>query len=266
VTWRRRPYCDHTVVDDCSIVPGSSSPLPAQLVNAPHAGTPASAQYYRRRGIVDGLGINGLDPTRRGCCVVLFFGTAGRIDEPDRQRWSRAATHLAAGYRLRRRLERSNDGADVEAVLTPNGRVEHATGEARATSARTVLRDAVVCIEQARRAQGGERGDAALDDWRGLTAARWSLVEQIEHDGRRYLLARRNDVDSPGPAALSPRERQVLAFAALGRTNKVIAYDLGLAVSTVGVLVSRAMRKLEVRTRAAAIAVWNVASEKSPRS
>jgi DNA-binding CsgD family transcriptional regulator len=58
---------------------------------------------------------------------------------------------------------------------------------------------------------------------------------------------------SASPEALSPRERQVLSLAAAGDTNKVIAYELGLSPSTVGVLVSRAMRKLGAPTRLAAI-------------
>ncbi|MEO8875687.1 MAG: LuxR C-terminal-related transcriptional regulator, partial [Polyangiaceae bacterium] len=114
-------------------------------------------------------------------------------------------------------------------------------------------------IERARGSLRSIAPDHALADWRGLTAARWSLVEQVEHDGQRFVLARRNDVDAPGPTALSARECQVVAHAALAKTNKIIAYELGISPSTVGVLMSRVMRKLGVRTRAAAIAAWRAA-------
>jgi len=41
----------------------------------------------------------------------------------------------------------------------------------------------------------------------------------------------------------------VVALVALGHSNKVISYELGLAWSTVRVLVQRAARKLRVRNR-----------------
>jgi len=59
----------------------------------------------------------------------------------------------------------------------------------------------------------------------------------------------RNDVRMPLPNALSPRERQALGFAALGDSNKLIAYELGISASTVGVLLYRAAQKLGCHTR-----------------
>jgi DNA-binding NarL/FixJ family response regulator len=48
---------------------------------------------------------------------------------------------------------------------------------------------------------------------------------------------------------LSDRERQVVSLATLGRTNKMIAYELGLAHSTVRVLMARASAKLHTGSR-----------------
>lgn len=48
---------------------------------------------------------------------------------------------------------------------------------------------------------------------------------------------------------LSIRERQILASAARGWSNKEIAHELGIAHSTVRVLLGRAARKLGARTR-----------------
>jgi DNA-binding NarL/FixJ family response regulator len=50
---------------------------------------------------------------------------------------------------------------------------------------------------------------------------------------------------------LSPRERQVAELAAIGRSNKEIAADLFLSVHTVARHITAAMRKLDVRSRAA---------------
>lgn len=217
----------------------------------------AMRTYFQPRGIHDMLAINGIDPTMNGCFVAACVPRRGKISERQRATLARVATHLAAASRIRRSLHERNaaltDGA--EAILDASGRVHHAADEATAESARDALRRAVKRIERAR---GSLRKlpDEAIAEWRGLVAARWSLVEHFESDGRRYLVARKNDPNTPGPDALTRRERQVLAYAALGRSNKVIAYDLGIAHSTVGVLMSRAMAKLKARTRGEAIDQW----------
>jgi DNA-binding NarL/FixJ family response regulator len=46
------------------------------------------------------------------------------------------------------------------------------------------------------------------------------------------------------PASLSPRERQILDLITTGRSQKEVAFDLGVSDATVRVLYSRAMRKL----------------------
>ncbi|HSC89498.1 MAG TPA: helix-turn-helix transcriptional regulator, partial [Polyangiaceae bacterium] len=55
-------------------------------------------------------------------------------------------------------------------------------------------------------------------------------------------------------ARLAERERQVVSNLSLGLTNKEIAFELGLAHSTVRVLVARAAAKLGVKTRAELVA------------
>jgi DNA-binding NarL/FixJ family response regulator len=104
---------------------------------------------------------------------------------------------------------------------------------------RGLLRNACQSIDQART---GESADpAALG--RG-----WSLLDHFDSEGRQYVVAARNTVSNERPD-LSPREAQVVGLLALGHSNKVISYELGLAWSTVRVLVHRASRKLGVRTR-----------------
>ncbi|WP_190138641.1 response regulator transcription factor, partial [Streptomyces longispororuber] len=63
----------------------------------------------------------------------------------------------------------------------------------------------------------------------------------------------------PGP--LSPRERQVLAELAAGRTNRQIAERLYITPRTVGTHIEHILAKLEVPNRAAAAAragVWGI--------
>jgi DNA-binding NarL/FixJ family response regulator len=62
-----------------------------------------------------------------------------------------------------------------------------------------------------------------------LIAGRWSLVDQTDTDGRRFVLARQNEPHPHGAAVLSRRQRQVLFYASVGWSLKQIAYALGLA-------------------------------------
>jgi two-component system, NarL family, nitrate/nitrite response regulator NarL len=57
--------------------------------------------------------------------------------------------------------------------------------------------------------------------------------------------------------ALSPREREILAYLARGASNKEIARDLDVAESTVKIHVQHILRKLELTSRVQA-AVWAV--------
>jgi DNA-binding NarL/FixJ family response regulator len=53
--------------------------------------------------------------------------------------------------------------------------------------------------------------------------------------------------------ALTPREKEVLALVARGWSNKAIAMELGLGISTVSVYLTHAAAKLGVRSRVAMI-------------
>ena len=114
-------------------------------------------------------------------------------------------------------------------------------------------------MEHARTRLRSSEPDRALDEWKGLVAARWSLVEHFESDGKRYILACENDLHVPGPSLLSQREQQVLAYASLGHSSKLIAYELGITDSTVRVLMARATAKLGARSRKEAIATFTTA-------
>ena len=196
--------------------------------------------------------VNGVDPTGGG----VYVGAARRTTRPLPRalvnRWTRVAVHLASGWRLRRAL-RSPDASAVdaaEAVLAPDGKVAHARAAARTRQARHALTHAARTIERARTPRGRRNGDRSVAEWTGLVAARWTLVDHFESGGKRWLLARKNDVAEVGGADLSPRELQAVAFAALGHANKLIAYEMGIAAETVRVLLHRAAKKLGARTRA----------------
>ena len=172
--------------------------------------------------------------------------------------WSRIAAHVAAGARLR--AAASVHGGDpfdgVDAVLSPSGALHHAAPGAQDRGSRETLRQAARDVDRARSRAGRADANSALDLWQGLVAGRWSLVDRFDSDGRRFVVARRNDPDVPDPRALTRRERQVLAYAAMGQPLKLIAYALGLSVSTIALYRGRAMRKLGLTSTAEVVRMF----------
>jgi len=209
---------------------------------------------YRTHAIRGHIMINGMDCSGIGCCVYLFAHKRLALHRATRALLCQVATHVATAYRLQQRLASRVhvSSAGVEAVLRPSGHIENVEGEARSRYSQHTLERAVRQRESARGTRSGDPQDVARG-WRGLVAARWTLVDSYERTGHRYVLARENAPTPLGPARLSPREQQVCALAALGRSNKLIAYELGLAHSTVRVLLTRIYSKLGVTTRAALI-------------
>lgn len=226
--------------------------LPCSLVSeTPNIEGQPGYTAMRGLGIHDLLVINGTDPTWHGVWIGACIPEPVVLEPEPRALWSRVSAHIASGFRLRRRLAETEartttDGA--EAVLEPNGKVVHAETPASSRTARELLRDAARAIDRAR--TGDQRGLVeSIEEWKGLIAARWTLVDQFESDGRRYLCARRNDAVAGNAAGLTDREYQVVAFLSLGHSTKLIAYELGIAPSTVRVLLGRAASKLGARSR-----------------
>jgi DNA-binding CsgD family transcriptional regulator len=193
----------------------------------------------------DFFGLNALDPTGHGILIALPLARRAGVDHvPGPSLWEHLAAHLSAAYRLERVL--GQGALTLEATMAPGGEVRDATGPASSKQVRLLLRDACQSVDRAR---SGDRTDpAAIARWTSLFGARWSLLDSFDRDGRRYVVAARNTFCEPG-RGLTQREAQVVGLVALGHSNKLISYELGLAWSTVRVLVQRAARKLGVRTR-----------------
>lgn len=166
-----------------------------------------------------------------------------RYERRTQRLWALVSAHVAAARRLR-------DATDApEAVLTLGGHIEHAEGDARTGAVRELLRDAAVRQDRARGRLRRQDSEGATEAWTALVSGRWSLVDRFERGGRHYLVARRNEHGIRDPRALAPRERTVASLVALGKSNKLIAYELGLAESTIATHLSSAMRKLGVSSR-----------------
>ena len=141
-------------------------------------------------------------------------------------RWERLSGHLAAGLRLRRMF-----------------------GGQSSANADAALREAAAAVETKNGRMRREPPERAIALWRGLVSGKWSLVDHFDQAGRRYIVARRNDLHVRDPRALTERERQVALQLSRGNGNKQIAYALDLSVPTVAHHVRRVARKLGFATR-----------------
>ena len=234
---------------------GSQIPRPTQNFEDNFAQTNAVTQTSEM------FGLNALDAGARGCALAAMLPEieSTKLSMAARHLWSQVAAHLGAASRIGRRLrgegEALEDGA--AAVISPLGKIEHATGEATARVARDALRDAAIHIETARARHSRLDASEVAQAWQALVAGRWTLVDSFDRGGRRYFVARNNRPGAPEVAPRRPREAEVLGAAALGHSNKMIAYELGLAPSSVATHLARAGAKLGVRTRVELIAAFS---------
>jgi len=178
-------------------------------------------------GYEDLLAVIGSPDGRNG---VVLAAPLLRVDTPDRgfrRRFSRVATHLSTAFALRERFGGS------------------ATGQ-------THPGPSAADIDLAALAESFESGgeDEAVDIWRGLIGGAWSLVKHTDTEGRRLILAVKNDTGYEDARGLTDRERAVLAYAMLGHPNKLIAFHFNLSAATVSLHLKRALAKLGMRSLA----------------
>lgn len=207
-------------------------------------------------GIHDVMGVRAQDGHGWALGLVTFSDRPIDTSRQALDRWTRVATHLGTALRLRQRLDL--DGLEPEAVLSPSG----ALLDARAPTvlrARGQLEDGARRVDRARGALRRTAPDEALSLWEGLMAGRWSLVDRVDSDGRRFVLAYGNTLRPEATPRLTEREAAIVRWAVGGASNKEIGYALGLGASTVGWHLSNAMAKLRVNRRVELISLWREA-------
>lgn len=183
---------------------------------------------------------------------------ASRSLDRYRAAWARISHRLAHATRLRHALsvKRQPRASLVESVCDPAGRSLHASGLAEERSAREALSEAI----RHRAELNGEVPSREL-----LVSGRWSLVDRFDTDGKHFVVAYRNPEGIVDTDHLTPREFDVLRLAALGSSNKEVASELGISASTVGTVVSDALKKLRLRSRAQIPSFWRATTQRSSR-
>lgn len=267
--------CDRVVLEACEVIGPADARQGAITVN--DAGPPDAIDFVYRSGAVVGslsdLVFSRLPEAQalfvsssggRVCDAICLVGRAGpgrvalllsprkETTSPsarERRHWHQAMSHVSAGLRLRRLMAAAGTDLVPEAILDSSGHIHDASGPASSTSARESLRAAVQRIERARTRLGRSQPEQAMESWRALVDGRWSLVDRFDSDGKRFVVALKNDQDILDPRGLSDREEQVAERIGLGRSTKEIAYELGLSLSAVSMAVGSARRKLGFDSR-----------------
>lgn len=248
-------------VDMSLLWPVSRPGIPKTLSEVSRDHDPAVFKLIMERYpfAADGLGLNAFDPDGRGIFIISALQKITSLTPRQRELYQMVAAHFAAAYRLRRaiRLEAEEHRSEpelphgAEVVIDPSGfRITHAIGPAREKGALESLRDAAKKVDRAR----GKLREAdplqALELWKALVRGRWSAVDWFDMDGRRYVIGIPNAPGLDDPRGLTDREMQVVSYVHAGLNNKMIAYHLGLSQGRVSGLLSSAMHKLGVQTRA----------------
>ncbi len=208
----------------------------------------------------DGLGVTAMDPDGRGVHIIAPVQETIELSRAERNRWQMLAAHMSSGLRLRGALSKLVDQntesaasglpMGAHAMIDPKSfDVTDAVEEAQLPESRHALREAAVNIDRARGPLRREDPQQALEIWWALLRGRWSMVEWFDTDQRRYVLAMPNAPRVFDPRGLTARESQVVAYAALGDSHKLIAYRLGISRSRVSDALQSAMRKLGVKTQ-----------------
>ncbi|MFZ5892049.1 MAG: helix-turn-helix transcriptional regulator [Myxococcota bacterium] len=214
---------------------------------------PRMGDALARLGLEDAAFVNVIGPAHRGAIIGVV--NRGRPYAPrTRHLWRQVSAHLSVGLRLQEQLSAltSAEQASAQAASPLSGCRERTSHRKHADLQRELLCQALARLESTPPARYTQ-ALVTSDVWSALCSGRWSLIEDFERDGRCYFLVCRNEPRLAKARALSERERRVCEYAALGYSNKLIAYSLGLAVSTVAAHLERARRKLGGKARLEAL-------------
>ncbi len=211
------------------------------------------ADVLAASGFADIFAMSAFGPLGAGVSIGVGLGERFAASEGQRRAWSQIAAHLAAGHRLRRKLGASKAVDLAEAVLSTEGKLEHAESGVIDHGLCEVLKQAVARVERAR--VRGRDAEEALALWQSLIAGEWSLADHFEGNGRRFYVAVRNPPEVAENKALTRREAEVVSYVACGTKTAAAAYALGLDVGTVRGYLHTAMTKLGIGSRTELMAI-----------
>jgi DNA-binding NarL/FixJ family response regulator len=189
-------------------------------------------------GIGDEWLINGRGHGLTGAALYMFSHEPIRWSRQQRSTMQAVRDHVGTALRFQQKIAAAGVVNWADAILDRTGKVQHLSKRLRTAKASSAgLREAARASAVAR---------LANKNW----GQGWRFLDYIDRDGKAFVILCRADAnDSTRSQPLSPREHQVVAGAALGASDKEIAYSLGIAPATVRVLLARASSKLGAHNR-----------------
>ena len=222
-----------------------------------------SARFLETLGYPEFFAIFATDPNGLGVFIGAPLPAKQKLTPKEHERLQMLGAHIATAFRLRQALNEAKEGSvldatglprNAEALIDADGfRMVDAVGQASEPNCAEVLREAARSVDRARRVLRKDDPEHALETWNALVSGRWSLVDWFDADGRRLVLAIPNPPALRDPRGLTEQECQVVMYAIVGETNKLIAYRLGRSQARVSGLLKSAMHKLGVDTRSALV-------------
>jgi DNA-binding CsgD family transcriptional regulator len=173
-------------------------------------------------------------PSGRGISFVHRVQAPQPLTETERAFWTRVGHHIARALQFRVAFEHSaarSPGSDMHAARSPKLHIQRLSRRARAQE---------------------DFADAATDAarwWEELLQGKWAIIDHLQEERHSVYVAVANAELEQDPKKLTPREREIVELAATATSPKSIAFDLGLATSTVSVHLSNALRKLGLDDR-----------------
>jgi DNA-binding CsgD family transcriptional regulator len=205
---------------------------------------PVHQEVIARYQVRDYAAMHGRADAHRGIIISFALYDGDSLSRREAHMWSRLAVHVGTGLRLHERLQAARD-REPDAILAPNGRVLHAERDAATKPNRDELTSAARTLDRARGKLRRTDPDEAVELWRALVRGEWSLVDRFDSDGRRFVVAHKNvPAVETRRNVLSHREARVADLLSRGYSNKLIAYELGLAPSTVAGTLGQLCRRL----------------------
>ena len=202
-------------------------------------------RMWERHGVRDMFGIYATRPGGESMTIGIALPRettpeVRKVDWECRIRsWGAVARHLENALIVRDAMAR---GVAAEFDLSGKGDFN-----AAAAGARAELVEAARSLEH-HREECDELKPEAMDVWSQLLRGRWSIVRSSRNGGRMRYLAIENPLGDT-LRGLSSLEREVVVRMAKGESNKVMAIDLELHLSTVNNLVASALQKLGIARR-----------------
>jgi DNA-binding CsgD family transcriptional regulator len=206
------------------------------LVSEDRKGETARLAHWRPHlgSARDLVGLIALDTCGSSLQIFAPLPEEKSMTPGERSRWEMLAIHASYGLRRRRTL-----GSMLQ--NDPSGLAHRADA---------FLREAAIRADRAPSHHHGLSPGDRFGMWKHLVKTGWPMLDSFDSNGRRYVLAVRPDQHVDDPRALTKRENQVAAHAALGEKHKVIADKLGISRTRVTAHLGAIKRKLGVRSHA----------------